>query len=156
METDCVSQESGMEEWRMTCNNDWDELEEIIVGTATSCNIPDPNISILKCQFPEYEEEYIKSVSGYYPEQIIDEQNEELEILSNTLKSLGVKVYRPDTTYADAEIKSPTWHGKNWQYYSPRDLTFIVEHLPLYGIDNLRHGAIERYLLNFSKKGING
>ena len=111
----------------MTCNNDWDELEEIIVGTATSCNIPDPNISILKCQFPEYEEEYIKSVSGYYPEQIIDEQNEDLEILSNTLKSLGVKVYRPDTTYADAEIKSPTWRGKNWQYYSPRDLTFIVD-----------------------------
>jgi len=111
----------------MTCNNDWDELEEIIVGTATSCNIPDPNISILKCQFPEYEEEYIKSVSGYYPEQIIDEQNEDLEILSNTLKSLGVKVYRPDTTYADAETKSPTWHGKNWQYYSPRDLTFIVD-----------------------------
>tara|TARA_R110001592_G_scaffold6958_1_gene38515 strand:- start:199 stop:1227 length:1029 start_codon:yes stop_codon:yes gene_type:complete len=111
----------------MTCNNDWDELEEIIVGTATSCNIPDPNISILKCQFPEYEEEYIKSVSGYYPEQIIDEQNEDLEILSNTLKSLGVKVYRPDTTYANAETKSPTWHGKNWQYYSPRDLTFIVD-----------------------------
>ena len=111
----------------MTCNNDWDELEEIIVGTATSCNIPDPNISILKCQFPEYEEEYIKSVSGYYPEQIIDEQNEDLEVLSNTLKSLGVKVYRPDTTYADAETKSPTWHGKNWQYYSPRDLTFIVD-----------------------------
>mgnify|MGYP003646291310 FL=1 len=122
----------------MTCNNDWDELEEIIVGTATSCNIPDPNISILKCQFPEYEEEYIKSVSGYYPEQIIDEQNEDLEILSNTLKSLGVKVYRPDTTYANAETKSPTWHGKNWQYYSPRDLTFIVDdiiietHTPLW------------------------
>ena len=111
----------------MTCNNDWDELEEIIVGTATSCNIPDSNISILKCQFPEYEEEYIKSVSGYYPKQIIDEQNEDLEKLSNTLKSLGVKVYRPDTTYANAEIKSPTWHGKNWQYYSPRDLTFIVD-----------------------------
>jgi len=111
----------------MTCNNDWDELEEIIVGTATSCNIPEPNISIMKCQFPEYEEEYIKSVTGCYPKQIIDEQNEDLEILSNTLKSLGVKVYRPDTTYADAEIKSPTWRGKNWQYYSPRDLTFIVD-----------------------------
>ena len=111
----------------MTCNNDWDELEEIIVGTATSCNIPEPNISIMKCQFPEYEEEYIKSVTGCYPKQIIDEQNEDLEILSNTLKSLGVKVHRPDTTYADAEIKSPTWRGKNWQYYSPRDLTFIVD-----------------------------
>ena len=60
----------------MTCNNDWHVLEQIIVGTATSCNIPDPNISIMKCHFPEYEEEYIKSVVGYYPQQIIDEQEQ--------------------------------------------------------------------------------
>ena len=33
----------------MTCNNDWDELQEIIVGTADYCNIPIPNISTLKC-----------------------------------------------------------------------------------------------------------
>ena len=111
----------------MTCNNDWDELEEIIVGTATSINIPDPNISMMKCQFPEYKEEYVKSVAGYYPQQIVDEQNEDLEILSNTLKSLGVKVHRPDTQYEKAEIKSPTWEGKNWQYYSPRDLTIIID-----------------------------
>ena len=113
----------------MTCNNDWDELEEIIVGTATSINIPDPNISMMKCQFPEYKEEYVKSVAGYYPQQIVDEQNEDLEILSNTLKSLGVKVHRPDTQYEKAEIKSPTWEGKNWQYYSPRDLTIIIDNM---------------------------
>ena len=65
METDYVSQEFGMEEWRMSCNNDWDELEEIIVGTADYCNIPIPNISTLKCQYPEFEEEYIKSGNGY-------------------------------------------------------------------------------------------
>ena len=111
----------------MTCNNEWDELEEIIVGTATSCNIPITNISTLKCQFPEYEEEYIKSVVGYYPKQIIDEQNEDLEVLSTTLKDLGVKVHRPDTQYAEYNTQSPTWHGKNWHYYSPRDMTLIVD-----------------------------
>jgi N-dimethylarginine dimethylaminohydrolase len=111
----------------MTCNNDWDDLEEIIVGTATSCNIPITNISTLKCQFPEYEEEYIKSVVGYYPKQIIDEQNEDLEVLSTTLKELGVKVHRPDTQYAEYNTQSPTWHGKNWHYYSPRDMTLIID-----------------------------
>ena len=34
----------------MTCNNDWDPLEEIKVGTADDCNIPNPNISTLKCK----------------------------------------------------------------------------------------------------------
>ena len=32
----------------MTCNNDWDDLKEIIVGVADFANIPVPNISVLK------------------------------------------------------------------------------------------------------------
>ena len=48
----------------------------------------------------------------FYPQQIIDEQNEDLDTLSKTLESLGVKVYRPDTQYANEPCYSPTWHGK--------------------------------------------
>ena len=110
----------------MTCNNDWDSLSEIIIGTADFCSIPDPNISVLKCQFPEYEESYVKKHTGYYPQQIIDEQNEDLETLATTLTSLGITVNRPDTQYATTECISPHWRGKNWHYYSPRDLTLIV------------------------------
>lgn len=110
----------------MSCNNDWDSLKEVIVGVADYANIPDPNISILKCQFPEYQESYVKQHSGFYPQQIIDEQNEDLETLSDTLKSLGVIVHRPNIKYAEKEIISPTWKGKNWSYYSPRDITLIV------------------------------
>jgi scyllo-inosamine-4-phosphate amidinotransferase 1 len=110
----------------MSCNNDWDTLKEIIVGTADFATIPDPNISILKCQFPEYEEDYVKKLYGSYPQQVIDEQNEDLQILSDTLTSLGVIVHRPDTQWANSEFKSPTWRGKNWHYYSPRDLHLII------------------------------
>ena len=81
-----------MEEWNMTCNNDWDDLKEIIVGVADFANIPVPNISVLKCQFPEYEESYIKQLTGYYPKQIIDEQNEDLDILTKTLQDLSIIV----------------------------------------------------------------
>ena len=69
----------------MSCNNDWGELKEIIVGVADFANIPAPNISFLKCQFPEYQESYIKQFTGYFPQQIIDEQNEDLNTLSQTL-----------------------------------------------------------------------
>jgi len=115
-----------MKDLNMSCNNDWDDLKEIIVGVADYANIPDPNISILKCQFPEYEESYVKQFTGFYPEQIIDEQNEDLETLSITLKNLGVIVHRPDTKYAESEIISPTWRGKNWHYHCPRDLTLMI------------------------------
>ena len=59
METDYVFQEYGMGEKNMSCSNDWDELEEIIVGTADYSKIPELNISILKCMFPEYKEEFL-------------------------------------------------------------------------------------------------
>ena len=126
MEIDFVLQEFGTGDKNMSCNNDWDELEEMIVGTADYATLPIPNRSVMKCQYPEFEEEFMKSVAGFYPQQIIDEQNEDLEILSDTLKELGVKVYRPDTQYALEDTKSPTWEGKNWHYHCPRDLTLIV------------------------------
>ena len=66
----------------MACNNDWDPLEEIIVGSADYANIPIPNISVMKCQFPEYEEEYVRQWTGFYPQQIIDEQNEETHFIT--------------------------------------------------------------------------
>ena len=106
--------------------NDYDDLKEIIVGTADYASIPDPNISVLKCQFPEYEESYIKDKYGIYPQQVIDEQNEDLQSLADTLTKLGVIVHRPDTQWAESDFSSPTWKGKNWHYYSPRDLHLVV------------------------------
>lgn len=110
----------------MACNNDWDQLEEIIVGTADYANIPIPNISVMKCQFPEYEEQYVRKHTGFYPQQIIDEQNEDLNTLAETLEELGIVVHRPDTQYANSPCYSPNWNGKNWHYHCPRDLTLIV------------------------------
>lgn len=110
----------------MSCNNDWDSLKEVIVGVADFANIPVFNKSFWKCQFPEYEESYIKKYTGFFPKQIIEEQNEDLDTLSKTLESLGIIVYRPDIRHAEKEIVSPTWKGKNWHYHCPRDLTLIV------------------------------
>ena len=110
----------------MACNNDYDELKEIIVGVADFSGIPELNIAYMKCCFPEHTEDYIKKYVGFFPQQIIDEQNEDLNVLADTLKELGVTVHRPDLQYAEADTKSPHWHGKNWHYHCPRDLTLIV------------------------------
>ena len=64
----------------------------------------------MKCQFPEYEESFIKEFTGYYPDQIIEEQNEDLDNLSDVLKSLGVVVHRPDTLMLQLKLNLP--HGR--------------------------------------------
>ena len=100
----------------MSVHNDWAPLEEIIVGTAKGYRIPPLSRSFVKSQFPEYNEDDIPV--GPYPDWVIEEAEEDLEILSETLRSLNIVVHRPDLTYADLH--------DNWHYYSPRDCTLIV------------------------------
>jgi len=74
--------------------NEWSTLKKIIVGSATDANWPRHD--------PVFNRENEKTTwkqtpvpSGPVPDWIIDEANEDLEILSDTLKSLGVEVVRP-------------------------------------------------------------
>lgn len=110
----------------MTCNNDWEQLKEVIVGTADFATIPHPNISVMKCHFPEYTDELIWPHTGLLPKKIRDEQNEDLDKLAEVLKQLGVIVHRPDTRYWDRFTCGPEWNGDNWHYHCPRDLTLVV------------------------------
>jgi N-dimethylarginine dimethylaminohydrolase len=74
--------------------NEWDLLEEIVVGSATHANWPDAD--------PIFAKESTKTTwtktpvpSGPVPQWIIDEANEDLDILADTLTKLGVTVHRP-------------------------------------------------------------
>ena len=75
--------------------NEWDPLKRIIVGDASQANWP--------LYDPVFSEEGKKTLwtetpvpSGPAPQHIIDEANEDLQILADTLTGLGVDVVRPD------------------------------------------------------------
>ena len=74
--------------------NEWDPLQEVVVGTADFANWPttDPVFS-LESQKTTWTETAVPS--GPVPDWIIDEANEDLDILANTLDQLGVVVHRP-------------------------------------------------------------
>ena len=74
--------------------NEWDPLEAIIVGSATHANWPTSD--------PVFAEEGNKTTwtetpvpSGPVPQNIVDQANRELDILSETLARYGATVYRP-------------------------------------------------------------
>ena len=74
--------------------NEWDPLETIVVGSATHANWPSTD--------PVFAEESKKTTwhetpvpSGPVPQQIIDEANQELDLLCETLLKYGATVYRP-------------------------------------------------------------
>lgn len=75
--------------------NEWDPLEEIVVGSATNANWPSTD--------PVFAEEAKKTLwtetpvpSGSVPQWIIDEANQELDILANTIVEYGAVVRRPE------------------------------------------------------------
>jgi glycine amidinotransferase/scyllo-inosamine-4-phosphate amidinotransferase 1 len=74
--------------------NEWDPLEAVIVGSATTANWPMTD--------PVFAEEARTSLwkespapSGPVPQLIVDQANRELDILSETLARNGATVYRP-------------------------------------------------------------
>jgi scyllo-inosamine-4-phosphate amidinotransferase 1 len=79
---------------KISSSNGWSKLRSIVVGSATNANWPTND--------PVFAEESKKTTwtetpvpSGPVPQWIIDEANEDLEILADTLTKLRVSVYRP-------------------------------------------------------------
>lgn len=106
--------------------NEWDPLVSCVVGDATGA------------RFPELDEifQYNHEVTAYkdaphprgqFPNHVIDEANEDLEILANTLKQFGVKVYRPaDLDHAHV-VKTHQWETDGMYNYCPRDVLLVVD-----------------------------
>jgi scyllo-inosamine-4-phosphate amidinotransferase 1 len=75
--------------------NEWDPLKKVVVGTANHANWPlyDP-VFKLESEKTLWKETPVPS--GPVPQHIIDESNEDLQTLADTLTKLGVEVVRPD------------------------------------------------------------
>ena len=74
--------------------NEWDPLKAIVVGTATHANWPssDP-VFALESEKTTWTETPVPT--GPVPQWIVDEANEDLDLLCETLLKYGATVYRP-------------------------------------------------------------
>jgi N-dimethylarginine dimethylaminohydrolase len=75
--------------------NEWDPLQRIVVGRADTANWP-INDPVFKNEGEKTTWKETPVPRGPVPQWIIDEANEDLEILTRTLQSLGVEVLRPE------------------------------------------------------------
>ena len=71
-------------------HNDWDPLEEIIVGHAHNSRVT-VDISTRSFSYANYTMDQIIPMEGKYPQWVIDEANEDADGLANALVKLGVK-----------------------------------------------------------------
>jgi N-dimethylarginine dimethylaminohydrolase len=96
--------------------NEWDTLKEVVVGRADFANWPSDD--------PVFSKESEKTTwtetpvpNGHVPDWIIDEANEDLDILANTLEQFGAIVHRP---------KAINFQERGGMYnYCPRDRLIV-------------------------------
>lgn len=109
----------------MYATNEWDQLRKVIVGIADHAKIPTLDISLRTVNYADVKD--IKTIpAGNYPQQVIAEANEDLDIFVNFLKNQGIEVVRPMPTDC------------NYYNYCPRDTVFLHGDLGLVAPTPLR------------------
>jgi glycine amidinotransferase len=111
-------------------NNEWDKLEEVIVGRVENSMFPSWDF-ILKNTIPPEAIKYYQdsfSMRGLpIPPKIIDMANENLEALIEILEKENVKVRRPDLFNFNEKFKTPFWEVETGvSSANPRDVFLVI------------------------------
>lgn len=102
----------------MKSQNEWDTLKKVIVGVADYATVPKVDLSVRTINYADRED--VSDVPiGQYPQQVIDETNEDLEVFVNFLLKEGVEVLRPERTPTD------------YYNFCPRDVIFAHKDLTI-------------------------
>ncbi len=104
--------------------NEWDPLEEVVVGNPFGARFPFADLSTRLAEYPDRELTQIPQ--GPFPEQIIEETEEDLQCFVDTLVARGIKVRRPVDWPHEQHIKTPQWETQGYYNYCPRDVLLVV------------------------------
>jgi len=104
--------------------NEWDQLEEVIVGNPLRARFPTPDRSTQLAEFPDRSLEEIPQ--GPFPQQIIEETEEDLNAFAAVLEELGVTVKRPETWPHEAKFSTIHWESQGFYNYCPRDIMLVI------------------------------
>ena len=106
---------------RLKSNNGWDPLKTIIVGDVTGARIPPLSRSMRNFMFANLEFHQIRELCApwVYSTKVIDETEEDLEILVETLTKESIIVHRPEKK------------NYGWMNYCPRDIFLVLDDIIL-------------------------
>lgn len=91
--------------------NEWDNLKKVIVGVADHARVPDIDLSVRTINYAD-RKDILDVPVGYYPQQVIEEANEDLEVFVSFLQGENVEVLRPERSKTD------------YYNFCPRDVIF--------------------------------
>lgn len=107
--------------------NEWDPLEEVIVGVLDGAAVPPWHVA-LKATMPEDQWQLFERHGGSpFDQELIARGARELDELSRILTAEGVRVRRPDPISHAVPFGTPRWQSESGLYSAmPRDLLLVV------------------------------
>ena len=104
--------------------NEWDQLEEVIVGNPLQARYPTADVSTRLAEFPDRSLDDIPQ--GSFPQQVIEETEEDLNGFVEILEKEGVSVKRPETWPHEEEFSTIHWKSQGYYNYCPRDIMLVI------------------------------
>ena len=105
--------------------NEWDPLEEVIVGSLDYATIPPHHVSVTFNADPMSRRLHGFAAGRRYPKFMVDAAQKNLDEFIQILKSQGITVRRPDAYDFQRNTKTPFWRSHGFCIACPRD-GFIV------------------------------
>ncbi|MFJ3921855.1 amidinotransferase [Streptomyces sp. NPDC090022] len=107
-------------------HNEWDPLEEIIVGRLDGATIPSRH-PVVACNIPAWAARLQGLAAGRrYPRALVETAQAELDRFVALLQSLGVTVTRPDPVDHSRRFATPDWSSRGFGTTCPRDSLLVV------------------------------
>ncbi|WP_030264932.1 amidinotransferase [Streptomyces violens] len=107
-------------------HNEWDPLEEIIVGRLDGATIPSSH-PVVTCNIPPWAARLQRPAAGFkYPRMMIERAQQELDQFIALLQSLDVTVRRPDAVDHSRRFSTPDWLSRGFCNTCPRDSMLVI------------------------------
>jgi glycine amidinotransferase len=106
--------------------NEWDPLEEVIVGRLEGATIPSAHVTVT-FNLPPLAAKLYRFAAGYrYPNWMVRLAQRELDEFIHILEAEGVRVRRPEAIDFRRRYRAPRWSSRGFCVACPRDMFMIL------------------------------
>jgi glycine amidinotransferase len=107
--------------------NEWDPLEEVIVGVIEGACVPTWHVTLEATMPPNQRDFYRRNGGKPFPREQVDAARKELDEFVHILESEGISVRRPDALNHARPYSTPDWSSAGGLYAAmPRDTLLAI------------------------------
>ncbi|XP_061103153.1 glycine amidinotransferase, mitochondrial isoform X2 [Conger conger] len=106
--------------------NEWDPLEEVIVGRAENAHVPPFTVEVKANTYEKYWPFYQRFGGQVFPEDHLKKAIVEIEEMCNILRLEGVNVRRPEPIDWSFKYSTPDFTSTGMYAAMPRDILLVV------------------------------